>query len=42
MARDAIKRSVETQGNWEGFYEFYNNLKKGKNYIRMVRGKVWK
>ena len=37
MARDAIKRSVETQGNWEGFYEFYNNLKKGKNYIRMVR-----
>lgn len=37
MTRDAIKRSVETEGKWEGFYEFYNNLKKGKNYIKIVR-----
>ena len=38
-ARNAIKRSVETQGKWEGFYEFYNNLNKGKDYIGMFRNK---
>ena len=38
-SRNAIQKSVETQSNWSGFYEFYNNLEKGKNYIAMVRSK---
>lgn len=33
----AIRESVRTQGKWEGFYAFYNNLDKGENYIRKVR-----
>src|SRR3989338_5452114 len=36
-ARYAIKKSDETQGRWEGFYDFYNNLDKRKNYIGTVR-----
>lgn len=38
-ARDVILKSLREQGRWEGFYEFYNNLRKGKNYIRIVREK---
>lgn len=38
-ARYAILKSIREEGKWEGFYEFYNNLKKGKNYIKMVRDK---
>ncbi len=32
---NAIKKSVETESNWKGFEEFYNNLDRGQNYIRM-------
>jgi len=35
-ARSKILRSIR-EGGWEEFYEFYNNLKKGRNYIKMVR-----
>ncbi len=37
MAAYSIRKSVETQGKWEGFYEFYDNLDRGRNYIQMVR-----
>lgn len=33
----AIRESVRTQGKWEGFYNFYDNLDKGENYIKVVR-----
>lgn len=32
----AISRSIR-EGGWEEFYDFYRNLKRGKNYVRMVR-----
>ena len=35
-ARYSILRSIR-EGGWEEFYDFYNNLKKGRKYIRMVR-----
>lgn len=38
-ARDVIMKSLREEGKWEGFYDFYNNLRKGKNYIKMVREK---
>jgi len=38
-ARYSIKKSVETQGKWEDFYQIYDNLDKGKNYIKTVREK---
>ncbi len=38
-ARYAIRKSIETQGKWEGFYAFYNNLDNGENYIKRVRGR---
>lgn len=36
-ARNAIQISVKTESRWEGFENFYNNLRKGRNYIGMVR-----
>lgn len=38
-AASTIKRSLQEEGKWEGFYEFYNNLRRGKKYIEMVREK---
>ncbi|GEM_PF-2910689 len=35
-ARYAIKKSVETQGDWKGFEDFYNNL---DSYTKKVREK---
>ncbi len=35
-ARYSILRSIR-EGGWEEFYDFYSNLKKGRNYIKMVR-----
>tara|TARA_Y100000310_G_scaffold151291_1_gene150881 strand:- start:17118 stop:18749 length:1632 start_codon:yes stop_codon:yes gene_type:complete len=34
-----IQMSIQQNGNWQGFYDFYNNLTKGKNYVRVVRDK---
>ena len=37
-ARYAIKKSVETEGKWEGFYAFYNNLDENIRKVRDVYG----
>ncbi|MBI4452592.1 hypothetical protein HY637_04125 [Candidatus Woesearchaeota archaeon] len=35
-ARANIMKSIQEPG-WEGFYRFYKNLRKGQNYIKVVR-----
>lgn len=37
-ARQVVTRALR-EPRWEGFYEFYNNLRRGKNYIKMVGDK---
>lgn len=36
-AKNAIEISLKTQSNWKGFFDFYDNLDSGKNYIKRVR-----
>lgn len=36
-SKEIILKSIREEGKWEGFYAFYNNLRKGKKYINMVR-----
>src|SRR3989338_2449226 len=37
-ARNAIQKSVETEGKWEGFYAFYNKLDENIRKVRDVYG----
>lgn len=36
-ARNVILKSLREEGEWEGFYKFYNNLRRGVRYIKKVR-----